>query len=218
MPDDLYRVVDEEARRRGASTSRVPPAVFERVASLPIGLAGAHQRDNAAIAYRLGEELGLSAAARDAGIAQVGWPGRLETLVATDGLYLLDAAHNPDGAAALAHHLRRERIGKNPLAFVFGALVDKDHGPMLDLLAPLGLPFVYAAPAFGPGATRSAALPQELAARHPGQCADGAEDACRRARNLVGPGGTVVVCGSIYLVGEVRTFLLGLPKDPPVTL
>ena len=51
-----------------------------------------------------------------------------------------------------------------------------------------------------------------------GKAARSVSEALQSARALVGPGGLVVVCGSLYLVGEARALLLGLESDPPVAM
>jgi folylpolyglutamate synthase/dihydropteroate synthase len=64
---------------------------------------------------------------------------------------------------------------------------------------------------------RAATPPDALAARYPGEIAGSVAEALQRARNLVGRG-VVVVCGSLYLVGEARALLLDLESDPPVAM
>jgi dihydrofolate synthase/folylpolyglutamate synthase len=130
--------------------------------------------------------------------------------VRPEGAYLLDGAHNPDGAAALARHLAT--LGA-PVTLVFGALADKAWPEMLDLLAPLTSRRVYVEPQ-----GRAATPPAELARRHPGETARTVAEALDRARDLAGREGVVVVCGSLYLVGEARALLLGLESDPPVAM
>jgi dihydrofolate synthase/folylpolyglutamate synthase len=146
------------------------------------------------------------------GLAATRWPGRLERVERPDGAYLLDGAHNPDGAHALAGSLRADG-NPAPRAIVFGALADKAWPEMLDILAPVTTHRVYAEPR-----GRAAVPPLELAARHPGEAARSVSVALQSARTLVGPGGLVVVCGSLYLVGEARALLLGLESDPPVAM
>lgn len=184
-------------------------AAFARTATL--GLAGAHQRENARVAYAVAAHLGIERDDIARGIAEARWPGRLERITTADGPVLFDAAHNPDGAVALAAALEGEP--EDRVALVFGALADKDWGPMLDLLAPRAKVRVYAAPK-----GRAATPPAAIAARHPGAIAPHGVDAVAEARARIGAHGLVVVCGSISLVGEIRAALLGEPSDPPVAL
>jgi dihydrofolate synthase/folylpolyglutamate synthase len=177
-----------------------------------VGLAGPHQRANAAVAWALGAELELSEAARREGTRAARWPGRLEHVDVTDGAlagrFVLDGAHNPDGARALERALDGERVG----ALVFGALADKPWRAMLDVLGGVAAPRFYAPPA-----GRAPADPALLAATLPGAAAPTLREGLRLALEAAG-GDLVVVCGSLYLVGEARALLLGLAPDPIVAL
>jgi dihydrofolate synthase / folylpolyglutamate synthase len=201
-------VIEAEAARVGAILRRAP----ERDAET--GLAGAHQKENANVAWALGEAAGVSAGAIARGLQQARWPGRLERIAHARGPYLLDAAHNPDGAAALARALAGERAR----CLVFGALADKPWQEMLDALAPLAERRVYVAPPVFAGLARAATDPAIFAARHAGETAASVPAAVERARELAGAEGLVVLCGSIFLIGEARALLLGLPRDPPIAL
>src|SRR5208283_4007019 len=108
------------------------------------------------------------------GLAGVRWPGRLERI----GDVLLDAAHNPDGAEALAHYVRSLSLTPDQIALVFGSLADKDWPAMLDAVAPLARARVYVAPW---GASRPPVEPSEAAARHPGEAAGSVEEALAKA-------------------------------------
>jgi dihydrofolate synthase/folylpolyglutamate synthase len=196
--------IDEVARDRGATTSTPAETV------LPVlGLRGDHQKDNARIAAELGARLGASRAAVVQGLACARWPARLERI----GPYLLDAAHNPDGAEALAHHVRGLSVSRETVALVFGTLADKDWRSMLGTLAPLAAARVYVAPR---GSARSAADPGEMRALHAGQVATDLEAALAAAA-ATHPA-LIIVAGSMVLVGEARASLGGLPRDPPVAL
>ncbi len=139
-----------------------------------------------------------------AGLAAARWPGRLERV----GDVLLDGAHNPDGAAALAAALAALHPGR-PAELVFGVLEDKDHAGMLAALAPAARGIHLVAPA-----SARARPPAEVAAqaRTLGLAADlhggvGEALACARAR--AAGAAPVVVAGSLYLVGEARALLAG---------
>ena len=69
------------------------------------------------------------------------WPARLEWLrVPPDGELLIDAAHNPAGAEALASYL--QDTGSQPLPIVFAAMADKDLRRMIAALAPVAASFI----------------------------------------------------------------------------
>jgi dihydrofolate synthase / folylpolyglutamate synthase len=219
MDPEVRAAIDGVARESGATTSTIEGIA----APARVGLAGEHQIENARIAAALGARIGASPAAIEAGIAGATWPGRLERI----GRFLLDAAHNPDGARALARHVRSLGVPPSVVTLVFGALADKDWAPMLDALAPLATDRRYVAPA---GVMRGAADPTAMAARHPGVVSPSTARALvepSTARAPVEPStarapgagaSLVVVAGSIVLVGEARCLLLDLPRDRPVAL
>jgi len=198
----IMPVVRETCAQKGAK-------FFEPEAmAVETNLRGAHQQDNARLAYAVARHIGISDEACRAGLRRVDWPGRLETIRTPDGPVLLDAAHNPDGVRALAREIKNEKIG----ALVFGALSDKSWTEMIDALAPLAKERVYVAPR-----GREPTDPARIAARHAGTVADDVRRALEIARKIAGHG-LVLVCGSIYLVGEIRAEILGLPCDPPIAL
>ena len=221
VPRSVREAIDEVAHARGATTSEATEE-----APVEVGPAGEHQRDNARVAAALGERIGASPAAIASGIATARWPGRLERI----GEFLLDAAHNPDGAEALARHLRSLALAPDRIALVFGALADKDWAPMLDVLAPLADTRIYVAPA---RASRAVVDPGIMAERHFGRVASSIEEALAMFGRPRGPTPPpagpfpappergrplVVVAGSLVLVGQARARLLALPCDPPVAL
>jgi dihydrofolate synthase/folylpolyglutamate synthase len=203
ISSDLRAVIDGVARERGATTS-----VAEATLPPALGLAGDHQRENATIAAVLGARIGASDAAIADGLAAANWPGRLERI----GPYLLDAAHNPDGALSLAQYVRSLGTPPERTTLIFGALAEKEWAPMLETLAPLAATRIYVAPR----TSRSAVDPSAIAAVRAGSVADDVDVALASADH--GDGRLVVVAGSIFLVGAARSRLLGLPSDPPVAL
>ena len=136
MDQAALEAIEEVARDRGASVIHASPS---HVAGKTIALRGAHQRLNAAIAWQLltvldDEGVVVPEAARDAALADAIWPGRIDLRTLADGRQLLlDAAHNPAGAAALASYLRESALHP-PL--VFAAMRDKDAAGMLRELLP----------------------------------------------------------------------------------
>jgi dihydrofolate synthase/folylpolyglutamate synthase len=211
MVPDVRAAIDEVARASGATTSDAHDVEAPR----RIGLAGEHQKDNARIAAILGARIGATPSAIEEGIARVRWPGRLEQI---DG-WLLDAAHNPDGAEALARYLRS---GANApptgdgVVLVFGALGDKDWRAMLGTLGPLASKRIYVPL---PGAARTAIDPRAMSDLYTGVVAGSVDEALSLAKREAGrKHPLVVIAGSLVLVGEARAKLLGLPRDPPVAL
>jgi dihydrofolate synthase / folylpolyglutamate synthase len=166
------------------------------------GLAGRHQRANAALACALLEASGLCEPRHaEAGLPAARWPGRLEQF----GDVLIDGAHNPHAARALARALP-SILRRRPLHLVFGVLDDKDAQAMLDALAPLAKTVHYCAPD-----SPRAIPPARLAGIRPGEVHQSVAAALAVARRLPG---IVLCCGSLYLAGEARALLLGEPNAP----
>jgi len=180
-------------------------------------LAGPHQLANARVAAALAlagrDRLPLADAAIVRGIAGAEWPGRLERIDARGRRFLLDAAHNLDGARALV--AAAPSLGLDPArtVLIFGALADKPYRELLACVAPLAHARIYACPL-----GRAPAPLAELAAVAAGDAATDAADAIGRAVARSGPADLVLVTGSLYLVGAVRAQLLGITPDPVVGL
>jgi dihydrofolate synthase / folylpolyglutamate synthase len=188
-----------------------------RTYDLRLALLGEHQQRNLGLAVLAAETLemagfpSLDAAAIARGAAACRWPGRLEAIDLPGGRrLLLDAAHNAEGAAALAGFLAA--LGR-PVDLLFGVLTDKAAGAMLAALAPYARNLVLTTPA-----SPRAADPRDLAALlhdRPGLPGIVVEpDPGRALARLLSWGGEVAVaCGSIYLIGDLRRRLRET-KDP----
>jgi dihydrofolate synthase/folylpolyglutamate synthase len=209
----------EEEIARAAAAAGAPLRRLGRdfqVPEAPLALAGPHQVANAGLAVELARiasaHLGrtLQPEAVRAGLADVAWPGRLER-VAPD--VLLDAAHNVEGARALAAALPA-LAGGRPTALVLSVVRDKDAAGILEALAP-ATSAVIATQSANPRSMPVADLERVARALSPKVLASPDPIlALNLARRLVGHGGLVVVAGSIFLVGELRAHLLGEPTDP----
>lgn len=184
---------------------------------LEVGLLGGHQAANAAVALALLDALGerwgvaLDEDAVRRGLAAVRWAGRLERLDGSRlgiGRVLLDGAHNPAGAMALATALAD--LGLRRPTIVFGAMRGKRVDAMLAALAPLGPRFVFTRVddpnAHDPADLRRAW--ERLSGRRARTAATPA-DALRIGRDA----DPLVVAGSLYLVGAVRGMITGMTED-----
>jgi len=190
------------------------------LADLRVGLLGGHQAANAAVALALldavaedaersGIRLALDEKAIRRGFAAARWPGRLELLRATSvGPVLLDGAHNPAGARALARALGELGMRRFPL--VFGAMRGKRVSAVLHALAPLD-----PQPVFTRVQDLGAMPPEALLGRwrrigSGGRTSSTPRGALHTASELrTASDQPVVVAGSLYLVGAVRGMLRG---------
>jgi len=183
----------------------------ERFLDLPApSLAGVHQIDNAALAVAAALELDLPEAAIAEGLTTVRWPARMQRLTsgpygemarAAEAELWLDGGHNPHAARALAEAIAsRQAKAPRPLALIIGMLANKDSAGFFEALKGSD------AHVFTVGFEGAAAEPQALAAVARGhglgaQAAESVEAALERAFRL--GAGRVVICGSLYLAGEV---------------
>ena len=177
------------------------------IRALTVSLSGAHQAENACAALgavwaltRRGYDVPLAAIRR--AMADVRWPGRLESF----GHILLDGAHNDPGVRALCAYcdawLPREKT-----VLLTGMMADKDVAQMAKRLStrvrcvvttrpdlPRAMDADELAQAFAQHGLKTTAVPEP-------------REALAQARAMAGPEGTVLVAGSLYLIGAVRALL-----------
>ena len=243
---DGLAVIRRRARRLGVPLTEAPPAPLldwdrdgievelPRLGRTRVGLRGRHQAANVAIADALLDALAeagiarVDAASRRSGYASAVWPGRLELLVVGGRDVLLDGAHNPAGAAALAVALDdlRPFMTDGPITFVTASMADKDvDGVVRALVASraltdativcTSLDAARAMAAADLAARWQAALPGGRVVVEPNPIA-ALDRAVSQPANEAGP---VVVAGSLYLVGAARGHLVDDPDlrdpDPP---
>ena len=206
---------DEIARVAAQVGAPCEPAPACGIALSEVGVGGVFGTTNLDVAVALAERLGVQAAQVREGARNAQWPGRFETVQTVDGPWLFDGAHNAEGAARLSAELKHRAL--RPDVLLFGAMADKSWREMAGGLRAECTHAVYTAPPAA-NAARGPAQVAELAALFGGVTEPGVEQAMVHARALAGPEGLVLCAGSLYLVGEVRARVLGLPRDPPIAL
>jgi dihydrofolate synthase / folylpolyglutamate synthase len=212
LPSEAERVVLDVCRERGA---RCIPArdcvdITAILKNGTIALRGEHQLANARVAACLLRELDgmgmqVDADAIRAGLIGASWPGRLESFVHAGVEVLIDAAHNPAGAEALAAYLRQS--GWTDAALVFAAMEDKDAARMLAALAPVCRALICTMPetrrAIPADALAAIAARLEGASWQISTVPDPATALAYAVRHFR----RVVVAGSIFLIGPLRGIL-----------
>jgi dihydrofolate synthase / folylpolyglutamate synthase len=199
----LGREIVLESRSQGwdGYTLAVTGPGFEH-SNLSLPLVGDYQPANAALALAAAEALGdATIEAVHQGLASTIWPGRLQ-LIAKRPRVILDGGHNP-AALTRSGAALRSLIGSERLIAVFAMLSERDPVKLLAALRTLEPDAaVFTEPASAAGHAFSA---DELAAAYgPGaESLKPARVALERAREMAGPEGNVLVCGSLYLVGEI---------------
>ncbi len=201
--------------RKTAEIVRAPMHVVrEPYARGELGLRGEHQRWNAAVAVEtvqvLQQTFPVSENVLEEGLKNVNWPARFQRIERKSQTIILDGAHNPAGAEALAATLRAETENK-PLTLILGMLEDKNWQTVCHTLAPLAIRII---PTRVP--SERTALPETLATccrtQNPSALITTARGAAE-ALALAALDPFVVIAGSLYLVGEAME-LLGLSASP----
>jgi dihydrofolate synthase/folylpolyglutamate synthase len=184
-----------------------------RLDDLPLGLLGAYQPANALLAVTAARLLEADERAIRQGLARARWPGRFELRRREGGWLVLDGAHNPAGARALAGSLEAY-FAAAPTAFVIGVLRDKDAAGILGPLLGRARRVVLT----GFGSPRAAA-PDDLRAHVPPTVPVSVAASAAEALRLVEDGTRwpiVCVAGSLALVGEALAHLDAGDRPCPV--
>jgi dihydrofolate synthase/folylpolyglutamate synthase len=196
-------VLEARAVEMGVSVTRA--AEFEirdlemdacgsRFSGIECPLPGEHQVDNAVTAALALETLGVS----PRGIAETRWPGRLEHISPNPDI-LLDGAHNPAGARALARYLERFYPDRK-LWLIFGAMRDKAVAEMGAILFPLADELILTA-----ADSPRSMTPGELAAlAGRGRAVANIGAALELMAREAAADDVIVITGSLFLVGEAR--------------
>lgn len=179
---------------------------YKKLKNLRLSLLGSHQLQNAAAAIEAAEILGLSELSIRQGLQEVHWPCRFE-LAQKAPPFILDAAHNPHGAAALAAGLRDYFPGEK-FCFILGVLQDKDWPALLPHLTPLAAEFLCITPE-SPRALPAAELAAAIEGP-PAWACESLEEALALAK---ASGHPVCACGSLYYIGYLRQLLLPRKGD-----
>jgi dihydrofolate synthase/folylpolyglutamate synthase len=172
---------------------------------LPVScpLAGEHQVENARTAIAALWQLGVAPEAIRQGIAQTAWPGRLER-VGVNPEIILDGAHNPASARALADYLDRFYEPRR-VWLIYGAMRDKAVEEMAAILFPRAGHVIVTAPAQS-RALRPESI-RDLADHGDIRVAANIHAALALAAEA-SPEDTIFVTGSLFLVGEARALLM----------
>lgn len=222
--DEALAVIEAEAERVGARLSimgRDFDAWAERggltfqgqdrLLDLPVpALAGPHQVANAGLAVAAALELGLSEDAIARGLRTARWPARMQSLTAGPhaeqarrvGAELwLDGGHNPHAARAVADAVMQMDLrSPRPLALIVGLMANKDANGFFEALTLTGAPVFTVA---FDGACHDP-ISLAIAAQKAGLRAQPAPSVAAALKAALDEGaGRILICGSLYLAGEV---------------
>ncbi len=172
-------------------------------------LQGRHQLENAHLAVAALRLLGYSETSVLVAL-EASWPARFEVFKFEERTVIVDGAHNPAGAQALADSL------EPGFALIFGAFERKNAHTVLAPLLACASSLMFVAPPGG-----QAASPQSLALEHSGIAFERLEDAMQYALENTKNGAQIVVTGSLYLAGSMREHLIEMgaiavdPRETP---
>jgi dihydrofolate synthase / folylpolyglutamate synthase len=182
---------------------------------LESGIPGRYQAGNASLALAAAETLSdagifIPPAAMVAGIAAARWPGRME-LVPGHPPLLLDGAHNQAGAEALADALRDYRYRR--LLLVAGVMADKDARAIFTPLAPFAAHCFCVSPAVERAMADSTLVTIVAELGVESRACGTVGNGILSARQAAEPDDLILVCGSLFTVGEAKTWLAGHPFE-----
>ncbi len=211
LPPEAEQVVREVAAAAGAPVHSVREVFGDDLSRYPAtNLDGDYQRWNAAtatlVALLLPAKWKLTAETVARGLQQVNWPGRWQSTTLGGRPLILDASHNPEGAAVLERNLQQlvAATGRKPV-IIAGALGEFRARALLDVVCRFAREVHLVTPHQARASSFEELIelvpPGKRAMVHRGTLEQIFPDARRCA--VGGPGDTVVVTGSIYLLGEV---------------
>jgi dihydrofolate synthase/folylpolyglutamate synthase len=196
-----WTVADAELEAEGSRFTVQGPCGFRIALQCP--LAGEHQVGNAVTAVAALRELGIPAEAIRQGIQRVDWPGRLER-VASRPAIILDGAHNPGGARALASYIERF-WARRKIWLIYGTMRDKAVSEIAGILFPLADEVIVTAPSH-PRAVRPEAIVELV--DHPRLRTAPSLEAALSMSRAAEPDDVIFITGTLFLVGEARALLV----------
>ncbi|MDQ1333369.1 MAG: dihydrofolate synthase / folylpolyglutamate synthase [Thermodesulfobacteriota bacterium] len=219
----VVRTLEAIAAERGAPLWRVGKDIRYRTTSaglhyrglglslrgLRLGLAGMLQGRNAALALGIIERLGekgirVSEETIRKGLENTVWTGRMQ-IVGTTPTILLDGAHNPGALRVLARSIRAG-FRYRRLILVIGVMADKAISEMMRIIVPLADYLICTRPLYYRAANPEILMKEAAPLGRPGETVLLLTDALTRARKIANPEDLILVCGSLFTVGEALTY------------
>ena len=167
-----------------------------------LALKGPHQRENATLAIAALQalpEFCLSSRMIEGALSCVEWAGRYEQISHSCGLLIVDGAHNEHAMSALVATLKEEQMPAMPC--IFAAAADKDLAPLLPLLAPHVSEWIL------PPLSSPRLLPPEQMRERVSLYSAAPVFLAPSLGEALSHGGDKLVCGSLFLVGELKALL-----------
>lgn len=201
-------------REIGLETRDLGLSGLEISVSTPLGkisgrsnLLGIHQASNAALAITAAQLLEIPAAAIQRGLENATNPGRLKYLPGSPSV-LLDAAHNPHGARALAEFVITNKL--DPVTLIVGSQADKDFAQVAKALQPISSVVICTKASY----SARAAAPETIAPHYQNaRISSSVSEALQLAREVTPENGLILIAGTIPLIAEALEKLGNLESE-----
>jgi dihydrofolate synthase/folylpolyglutamate synthase len=204
-----FRRVGKDVRYRTDGTRFNYYGLNRTFRGLEVALKGRFQNRNAALALaviELLERKGYKISSRDIieGLRNTAWPGRMQ-IVSREPFIILDGAHNPAAIRELADSVRHDfRYGR--LILVLGVMEDKDIGKVIRGIVSMADYVIFTRPDYYRSANPEDLMREAAPLGKPGETLSVIPQALDKARALANPEDMILVCGSLFTVGEAMTY------------
>lgn len=177
---------------------------------LQLGLRGIHQARNAALALGMMERIETKGFPHTTnqireGLKKADWPGRMQ-IIRENPTILLDGAHNAAAVKALARTILSD-FSYDHMILVIGIMADKDIAALLRAIVPISDRVLYTQPVYSRAANPAVLMEKARPLNIPGEIVPSLAEALKRAEALATSNDLIVVCGSLFTVGEALTCL-----------
>ena len=181
----------------------------QRLYGLDPGIKGSYQVRNGALALAVAERLeekgfDISPAHMRKGLKKTIWDGRMQ-IFSVNPTILLDGSHNPAAVRALANAIKTG-FKYRRLILVIGIMEDKKIARMLKGIVPLSDYAIYTRPVYSRAANPETLMAAAAPLGKPGRVEPFLNGALNKAREMADPEDLIVVCGSLFTVGEAMTY------------
>jgi len=178
------------------------------IKGLKPGLRGIHQARNAALALGMTEQMEIQGFPHKTdhirrGLEKARWPGRMQ-IISEHPTILLDGAHNAAAVRALARTIKAE-FSYDRMILVIGIMADKDIPALLRAVVPMSDRVLYTRPVYARAADPGVLMEKALPLNVPGEIVPTLAEALKKAKALATPKDLIVICGSLFTVGEALT-------------
>jgi len=151
-----------------------------------------------------GKGLDISGDAIESGLSDIDWPGRIEK-ISSNPTIILDGAHNPPAMGALANSIEHD-FDYEQLILVLGILEDKDIDSIIKRILPLANRVIYTRPTYERAADPHYLKDKAGEVGKAGEVCLSIPVAIDRARNVAGKRDLILITGSLYTVGEAKSY------------